>query len=159
MPADLVVEDLTPCSDVVGAVPDLAEAGWVWGEGDTFLLDGTLPIIWSVSPAAIFVVDVWGAVWFDFAEVGVGEVDCFVVEGFGEFFEAVGGEFVVVVYFDEDLTLGVLAGEVFEFADVGGFTRVGDDAELGDCEEGSEAVWGYVSVGDDDPFEVLDGLG
>ena len=86
----------------------------------------------------------------DLAAVGVGEVDSGIGERGGEFGEAVGGEFVVVIDLDEDITSAGLAGELFQFADVLGLAGVGDDSGL--REIGMDLA--RVAVGDDHPFEV-----
>ncbi len=147
--SDLVVERRTPCSDVVGSEPDLRERPGGRFEGDAFELRLAIPGKRAIAPAELLVVFPGFAV-ADLAAVGVGEVDARVGERSGEFSEAVGGEFVIVIDLDQNLASAGLAGEPLEFADVLGLAGVGDDAGLREV----DMDLARVTVGDDDPFEV-----
>ncbi len=134
---------------MVGSEPDLRERPRRWFERHALELGLAIPGERAIAPAERFVVFPRLAV-VDLAAVGVGEVDARVGERYGQFGEAVGSEFVIVIDLDQDIASAGLASELFQFADVMGFARVGDDPGLGKI----DLDLARVAVGDDDPFEV-----
>ena len=165
MSADLVIEFFSPDSDMVWGVPDFGERGWGRVEGNTFQERETFPGEWPVFPAEYFAVGKWFS-FVDFAAVRVGEIYFRIEHSIGDFLEAIWGDFIVVVEFGEGISFADVAAEIFDFPDIGSFSTIGNDTnfrdDLFDIATGGEYrgnfFWGYWSIRNDDPLEILVGL-